>query len=208
MNQIQWENKMKSLKLSNILAALVLGLGGVAGHASAEVLTFDSLTQFGFYGNGEALLASMSASGQSLSYQEAGFLLTLTTPNAPAGAAHIGDGTYEPQTFNWHDGLENAANSFVTLTRVGGGRFNLISFDYYTDASALSADGKPVGVLQDWGTWDTRLNGISELRLSSGAFNQLDNINVASASAVPEPGALALLLSGLCVVVAARRRRR
>jgi len=199
---------MKSMKFHTILATLILGLVAAAANAGAAVLTFDSLTRFGVYGDGEALLDSMSANGQSLSYQEAGFLVTLTTPNAPAGAAHIGDGTYEPQTFNWHDGFENAANSFVTLTRVGGGLFNLISFDYYTDASALSADGKPVGTLQDWGTWDTKLNGISELRLSSGAFNQLDNINVANVSAVPEPGSLALLLSGLSVVVVARRRRR
>jgi len=197
---------MKSMKFKSLLATLILGLGAAAANADAAVLTFDSLTKFGAYGNGEALLASMSADGQSLSYQEAGFLLTLTTPNAPAGAAHFGDGTYAPQTFNWHDGLENAANSFVTLTRVGGGRFNLNSFDYYTDQSTLSADGKQVGVLQDWGTWNTRLNGISELRLSSGVFNELDNINV-EVSAVPEPGTLPLLLSGLAVVVAARRRR-
>ena len=199
---------MKSMKFKSILAALALGLGAAAGSAGAEVLTFDSLTRFGSYGNGEALLGSMSANGQSLRYRESGFLLTLTTPNAPAGAAHIGDGTYEPQTFNWHDGIENGANSFVTLTRVGGGLFNLISFDYYTDASALSADGNQVGVLQDWGTWTTGLNGISELRLSSGAFNELDNINVESASAVPEPETLPMLLGGLAVVAAMRRRRR
>ena len=196
------------MKLTNILAALVLGCGAAAGHAGAEVLTFDSLTRFGFYGNGEALLDNMSASGQSLSYEEAGFLVTLTTPNAPDGAAHIGDGTFVPQTFNWHDGLENEANSFVTLTRVGGGRFNLLSFDFYTDHSVLSADGNQVGVLQDWGTWSTGLNGISELRLSSGAFNELDNINVASASAVPEPETLPILLGGLAVVAAMLRRRR
>ncbi|USX12427.1 PEP-CTERM sorting domain-containing protein [Oxalobacteraceae bacterium OTU3CAMAD1] len=196
------------MKLTNILAALVLGCGAAAGHAGAEVLTFDSLTKFGFYGNGEALLGNMSANGQSLSYQESGFLVTLTTPNAPDGAAHIGDGTYVPQTFNWHDGLENALDSFVTLTRIGGGKFNLVSFDYYTDHSVLSADGSQVGVLQDWGTWTTGLNGISELRLSSGAFNELDNINVASASAVPEPETLPLLLGGLAMVGAMLRRRR
>ena len=195
------------MKLTNILAALALGWGAAAGHAGAEVLTFDSLTRFGFYGNGEALLDNMSASGRSLSYQESGFLVTLTTPNAPDGAAHIGDGTYVPQTFNWHDGLENALDSFVTLTRVGGGSFNLVSFDYYTDHSVLSADGNQVGVLRDWGTWTTGLNGISELRLSSGAFNELDNISVESASAVPEPETLPLLLSGLMVVVALVRRR-
>ena len=195
------------MKLTNILAALALGWGAAAGHANAEVLTFDSLTRFGFYGNGEALLDSMSANGRSLSYQEAGFLLTLTTPDAPDGAAHIGDGTFEPATFNWHDGLENGGNSFVTLTRAGGGLFNLVSFDYYTDHSVLWADGNQVGLLQDWGTWTTGLNGITELRLGSSAFNQLDNINVASASAVPEPGSLALLLSGLSLVMAARRRR-
>ncbi|CAN7614950.1 PEP-CTERM sorting domain-containing protein [Duganella sp. LjRoot269] len=196
------------MKFKSILVSLILGLGAAAANVGAAVLTFDSLTKFGAYGDGEALLDSMSANGQSLSYQESGFLVTLTTPNAPAGAAHFGDGTYEPQTFNWHDGFENGANSFVTLTRVDGGRFNLVSFNYYTDQSALSADGKPVGVLQDWGTWDTKLNGISELRLGSGAYNELDNINVENISAVPEPGILPLLLSGLIVVAGARRRRR
>jgi len=50
------------------------------------------------------------------------------------------------------------------------------------------------------------LNGIAELRLGSGAFNQLDNIDVEAAAAVPLPGTLTLLLAGLAAAGLARRR--
>lgn len=190
--------------LKTILAALLLG---VAGSASAAVLTFDDLTSF-MYGNGEPLLASMAYDGLSLTYQEAGYQLTLHTPNAPAGAAHISDGTYEPQTFNWHDGVENGADAYVTVTRVGGGLFNLLGFQYYTDGISVLADGLLAGAIEGYGNWDMALNGISELRFTSSAYNELDNISVDTASTpLPLPGTLPLLMGALGLAALLRRRQ-
>jgi hypothetical protein len=197
---------MTSKKLKKIFAALAVAT--VATSASGAVLTFDGLTAM-VYGDGAPLLASMSYDGQNLNYVQSGFQLTLHAPNAAPGVAHISDGTYLEQTYNWHDGFENGLDSFVTLNRVGGGLFNLLGFDYYADGSSVWADGSLVGFLQDEGSWTMGLNGISELRLSSGAFNELDNLNVetAAAAAVPLPGTVSLLLAGLAVAALARRRQ-
>ncbi|KQW93683.1 hypothetical protein ASC94_13895 [Massilia sp. Root418] len=195
--------KMRLIALTGLVANLV------AGSAGAAVLTFDGLAELVVYGNTGALPANMHYDGNHLSYQEAGFQLTLNAPNAAPGEAHIGDGTFEPQTYNWHDGMENGAASYATLTRIGGGRFNLAGFDYYTDGSALSADGTVLGFLEGAGSWDTALAGISELRLDSGYFNQIDNISVEAVNgSVPLPGTLPLLLGGLAAAVVARRRQR
>lgn len=193
------------MKFKNILAAIALGLA--ASGASATVVTFDGLTEM-MYGGGFPLAGNMAYDGSNLTYAESGFLLTLNAPNAAPGEANVGTGTFEPQTFNWHDGLDNGAGTFVTLTREGGGKFNLNSFEYFMDWSAVWADGVLLGSIQDAGLWSTVLNGITELRFSSGAFNQLDNIDVeAAASAVPLPGTLPLMLAGLAAGGLALRRR-
>lgn len=195
------------MNLKKIVAALVLG--AAATGASAAVLSFDGLTDF-VYGDGFPLASSMSYDGPNLTYREAGYQVTLYAPGADVGAAHISDGTFDPQTFNWHDGMENGAKTYVTLTRIGGGKFNVLGFDYYTDGSALSTDGTLQGFLADAGTWNTALNGVTELRLTSGAFNEIDNINVEAATAagaVPLPGTLPLLLGGVAAFGLARRRR-
>jgi hypothetical protein len=180
-----------------------------AGSAGATVLNFDGLTEM-MYGDGFPLAGSMTYNGLNLTYVESGFQVTLNAPGADADAAHVGDGTYEPSTWNWHDGMENGWDTFVTLTRVGGGKFNLNSFDYFMDWSDVSADGVSVGSIQDSGTWSTVLTGITELRIGSGFFNQIDNVNVEAAApsgSVPLPGTLALMLGGLAAGGVARRRK-
>jgi len=198
---------LKSIKLKTIAATLALGLCAIANSAGAAVLTFDDLTAW-MYGDGDPLLSSMSYDGNNLSYQESGFQVTLNAPNADPGAANISTGTFDPQTYNWHDGIDNGVGAFVTLTRVGGGMFNLLGFDYNMDASAMTADGNMVALLQGIGSWGSALNGITELRLTSGAWNELDNIAVQEANGtVPLPGTLSLLLGGLAVGALVRRRQ-
>jgi len=192
------------MKLKAILAALALGVA--AANAGATVLTFDGLTGT-MYGDGFPLAANMHYEGTNLVYEESGYRLTLNAPWADAGAAHVGDGTFDPQTFNWHDGFENGNDTFVTLTRIGGGRFDLRSFDYYTTGGALSTDGTLQAFLDGGGTWSTALNGIAELRFMSGAVNALANVDVEAAGAVPLPGTLPLLLGGVAAFGLARRRR-
>jgi len=194
------------MKFKSILAAVAFL---AAGSASAAVLTFDGLTDM-MYGDGFPLASGMSYDGTNLTYVESGFQLTLNAPGADAGAAHIGDGTFDPQTFNWHDGMENGSGTFLTLTRVGGGKFDLNSFDYFMDWTDVSADGVSLGSITDFGTWSTALTGITELRLTSGAFNEIDNVDVSAdtpSGAVPLPGTLALMLGGLAAGGLARRRR-
>jgi len=195
------------MKLKAILAALALGVA--AANAGATVLTFDGLTE-SMYGDGFPLAANMHYDGTNLVYEESGYRVTLNAPGAAAGAAHVGDGTFDPQTYNWHDGFENGDNTFVTLTRIGGGLFNLASFDYYTTGSTLSTDGTVQGFLVDGGTWTTALNGITELRFTSGAINAIANVDVEAATAagtVPLPGTLPLLMGGVAAFGLARRRR-
>jgi hypothetical protein len=196
------------MKFKSILAAIAFL---AAGSASATVLNFDDLTDM-VYG-GSPLPANMAYDGTSLTYVQSGFQVTLHAPDSAPGTANIGEGTFEPQTFNWRDGISNGTGTFMTLTRVGGGKFNLNGFDYYVDdTSDVSADGISVGAIIGPATWTTGLTGISELRLTVDPFGfaQVDNIDVTAAQsqgAVPLPGTLALMLGGLAAGGLARRRR-
>jgi len=195
------------MNTKSMLAALALGLATAGTQAS--VLTFDNLPDF-MYGDGFPLASGMSYDGSDLVYVDNGVKLTLHAPGAVPGEAHIGDGTYASQTYNWHDGMENGDGTWLSLTRVDGAKFDLISFDYFMDFSTVLADGVAVGDISDAGTWTTSLAGITELRVTAGAYNQIDNVDIeapANAAAVPLPGTLALLLGGALAGHLARRRK-
>ena len=106
--------------------------------------------------------------------------------------------------------MENGEGSWLSLTRVDGAKFNLISFDYFMNFSTVLADGVAIGGISDAGTWNTPLAGITELRVTAGAYHQIDNVDIeapTNAGAVPLPGTLALLLGGAVAGRLARRRK-
>ena len=73
--------------------------------------------------------------------------------------------------------------------------------DQFVNGDMFSATvGVSVGSIQDSGTWSTLLTGITELRIGSGYYNQIDNIDVEAvgpSGAVPLPGSEPGPLAGL-----------
>ncbi len=150
--------------------------------------------------------------GQFIAYTEAGYILTLNTTNlaTSSNGAHIGDSSHD--SFGWHDQDHNPG-AFVTLTKVGGGVFNLISFDYLSsnndmqvtansgDTLALPGDNYQPAV-------PAHLHNVTSVSFSSTGLTylELDNI-VVTTGGVPEPATWATMLLGLGMVGAAVRRR-
>ena len=198
---------MKTTQLKHLAAALALGLAATG--ASATVLTFDELTSYK-YGDDMPLTGDMHYDGKNLVYTQSGFQLTLNAPNSTSGQSHVGDAG-DTQTYNWHDAMENGMGTYVTLTRVGGGLFDLTAFDYATEGFDVSVDGTFLASLEGYGSWNTQLAGIGELRLTGApyGYNFIDNVDVEAAqAAVPLPGALALMLGGLAAGAVTRRRKK
>lgn len=172
--------------------------------ASATVITFTGLTTQ--YGDGNRLASSMTATANSLSYTESGYIFTLFTPNASAFNTHIGDAGAS-NTFNWHDSDDNGAGAYVTITKVGGGLFNLNSFNYVSSAgTTVSASGKTSTFLAGTGVSNVNFLGVSSatFRSANNSHNQIDNVTLTS---VPEPASLALFAAGFGLLGAARRRK-
>jgi hypothetical protein len=188
-----------------IAAAAALFLASFG--AQAAVLTFDNLGSLYGYG---VPSPDMNVTEKSLSYTEQGFTLTLWTPNAWYGA-HIGDAYYN-QSYNWHDLGANGYGSYVTLTRNGGGAFDLTGFDYgdYSQGFTISARGYGDVTLGGTGRNAMKYLGVSEVVFSGyDNYTMIDNLEVAAVNAeVPEPGSAALLLAGFGLVGAMARRRK
>ncbi len=182
----------------------------VATSATAQTtLTFDGLT--GTYYGSLGPQGDLTGDGQFVAYTESGYQLTLTTPNDPATffGAHIGDATGIPQTFNWHDGGDNLGGAYVTLTKIGGGAFNLKSFDYTAfDTLTLSAAGYgSTGLASAFPGVNYAANfaNVTSVTFSGASSYGLDNLQLSAG--VPEPATWALMILGFGAVGGAMRRR-
>jgi hypothetical protein len=196
------------MKTTHIIAAAALVLAGAVGAQAQTTLTFDALTET--YGDGNAVGPNMFTNQTILSYTENGFVLTLNTSN-PVDyflGAHIGDGTGTPQTFNWHDGADNEPGAYVTLTKLGGGTFDLTSFDFfaYNDFSVSATGYATLNYYGTGGTVNPGFLGVSSVTFYGSGSQELDNITVNGG--VPEPASWAMMLGGFGLVGGAMRRRR
>ena len=194
------------MKTVHMMAAAILALtAGAAAQAQTSTLTFDSLS--GVHGDGSSL-SPLTGDGQAITYVESGYQLTVHTSNDPSAfyGAHIGDAGAS-QTFNWHDDGDNLYGAYVTLTKVGGGKFNLLDFDYASNELTVT-DGTTWLVLNGSGNVSANFSKVSSVTFSSlgYTYNQLDNVQVSGA--VPEPASWALMLGGFGVVGGAMRSRK
>ncbi len=155
-----------------------------------------------------------AGSATATSYTEEGYILTASSPSA---STHYGDGGGTSNTFNWHAGGANAYTQAWTLSRIGGGLFDMNSFRlgglfgsedmqvYNSNGGAFNLTGNSTYITSS-PTW----SAVSWVRfsLSDGDSAWLDRIRTTELSAVPGPAALPLAASAMALLGFAGWRRR
>lgn len=171
---------------------LILSIALLAGFANASTVDFNAFapldTQLGL------------VSYQGLDFTSGSGIMYVWDPGSPNG--------------NGTPSLIYAFGSPVTITKTGGGIFDLNSFDmtiswYDSNASeVILVNGNPITLIQGLQTYNLNLLGVtsvtvSELPSGSGYW-LMDNVVY---NTTPEPGTLALLGSGVLAGVGALRRK-
>lgn len=196
-------NPIQKVFLGAFVASMAVG----AAQAAPATITFDGVTAADYE--------------NFTSYTEAGYTFTLVT-GLGASQSHIGDGTYESETLNWHDGGDNGEGAYMRLSRADNATFNLLSFDFATQSpghpfSLVGSGGQSlslIGANDGFGESKASLaspgwQGLSYVYFyANSSGGQIDNLNVALTSAVPEPETVAMLLCGLAAVGFLSKRRK
>lgn len=174
-----------------------------APFASATVLTFDDIVGPNGY-------ASVPANYGGLDWSSSG-LSVFTGEQAPF-TAHSGQGRV---TTDWTDGGASVSTIRFRVPTVFDGAWfsgysdSSVRFDLYANgllvasSTALALSESPAFLSAGW-------RGAVDAVVVSSAFQAsyvMDDLSFASASPVPEPGALTLMLAGLGFVGAVRLRR-
>jgi len=178
-----------------LVVACALAFAATANSASATTLTFNGVAGTTYTNFG--------------SYTEAGYTFTLYG-GWGVSQTHVGDGTYTANTLNWHDGGNNGTGAVMSMTRVGGGLFDL---------TGITVDARPTLTISAAGystqqftgnnvTYNLSFLGVDrvDFSASTGYAVGIDNVVVNSAS-VPLPSTAALFGLGLIGMGAAVRRQ-
>jgi hypothetical protein len=186
-----------------------------ASLAFASIITFDDPVTAGLVessrgGNYANFFRDVDYNGSS-SYSVGGF--TFSVNNGQFYLDNGGDNVIRGDGSNMLNFTQyNSVNpvSFLTITKTGGGLFDLYSFDavisYYNDNSAetIKVNNEPITITQSIQTFAIDAKSVSQVTISSiatGQYFAIDNVN-----SVPEPSTGLLVVLGLGAVLLKRRK--
>ena len=181
-------------KFFGMAAAVAFGVA-MAGSANAAVVTFDDL------------LADVG--GGPFSDQG----LTFSSSDPTFFYVWGGDSPNSNGTNNLIQGFDGQ----VTITRTGGGVFDLKNLDlaisWYSDLTndQVLVNGNPLAITNTLTNYALNLTGVSSVTISAlqsgSGYWTLDNVAF-TGGAVPEPATWALMIGGFGLAGATLRRRR